>query len=163
MSLIARVPSNSSFSASESPVKRSYGNQNPWSAKAEKEDRTGQPVVGSYPRTAPGYYHEQFTGSSFSARYSKCDDNKGRSSQEWKADKPMDDGTGQPVVIPQRNEAICHRKRRKTFYDMGIVHVCTVGILSIHGKELLRQLAFRQEYKRLHIETNVRQICKISV
>ena len=40
-------PSTLSSSASESPVKRSYGNRNPWSAKAEKEDRTVQPVVGS--------------------------------------------------------------------------------------------------------------------
>ena len=98
MSLIAKAPLNLSSSASESPVKRSYENQNPWSAKAEKEDRTEQPVVGSDPRTAPGYYHEQFTESSFSARYSKCDDNKARSSQEWKTDKSMDDGTVQPVV-----------------------------------------------------------------
>ena len=120
MNLIARAPSNLSSSASESPGARSYGNQIPWNAKAEKEDRTGQPVVGSDPRTALGYYHEQFTGSSFSARYSKWDDNKAWSSQEWKADKSMDDGTGQstkqsvvneekphdsterPVVIPQR-------------------------------------------------------------
>ena len=97
MSLIARAPSNLSSSASESLGKRSYGNQNPWSVKAEKEDRTGQPVVGSDPQTVPGYYHEQFTESSFSARYSKWDDSKAWSSQEWKADKSMDDGTGQPL------------------------------------------------------------------
>ena len=44
------------------------------------------------------YYHEQSTESSFSARYSKWDDNKARSSQEWTADTPMGDRTGQPVV-----------------------------------------------------------------
>ena len=98
MSLIARAPSNPSSSASESPGKRSCGNQNPWSAKAEKEDRTGQPVVGSYPRTASGYCHEPFTESSFSARYSGWDDDKAWSSQEWKADELMGDRTGQPVV-----------------------------------------------------------------
>ena len=70
--------------------------------KAEKEDRRGQPVVGSDPRTASGYYHEQFTESSFSARYSRWDDDKAWSSQEWKADKSMDDGTGQPVVTSWR-------------------------------------------------------------
>ena len=96
MSLIARAPSNLSSSASESPGKKSYGNQNPWSAKAEKEDRRGNPLCD--PRTALGYYHEQVTESSFSARYSKWDDDKAWSSQEWKADKLMDDGTGQPVV-----------------------------------------------------------------
>ena len=98
MSLIARAPSNLSSSTSESPGKRSYGNQNPWSATAEKEDRTVQPDVGSDPKTAPGYYHEQFTESSFSARCSKWDAIKAWSSQEWKADKLMVDRTGQPVV-----------------------------------------------------------------
>ena len=42
MSLIARVPSNVSFSTSVSPVKRSYGNQNPWSTIAEKAGKTGE-------------------------------------------------------------------------------------------------------------------------
>ena len=98
MSLIARAPSNPSSTASESQGKRSYGNQNPWSVNAEKEDRTGQPVVGSDPRTAPDYYYEQSTESSFSARYSKWDDNKAWSSQEWKADETMDDSSVRPVV-----------------------------------------------------------------
>ena len=99
MSLIARAPSNLSSLTSESLGKRSYGNQeDPWSAKAEREDRTGQPVVGSDPRTVPDYDHERSTESSFSARYSKWDDNKAWSSPEWKADPPMGDRTGQPVV-----------------------------------------------------------------
>ena len=102
MSLIARAPSNLSSSTSESPGKRSYGNQDPWSAKVEREDRTGLPVVGSDPKTARDYYHEQSTESSFSARYSKSDDNKAWSSQRWKADPPIGDRTEQPVVIPQR-------------------------------------------------------------
>ena len=46
MSLIARAPSTLSSSASESPGKKSYESQSPWSAKAEEYDRTGQPVVG---------------------------------------------------------------------------------------------------------------------
>ena len=33
----------------------------------------------------------------------------------------------------------------------------------IHGKELLRQLAFHQEYKRSHNETHVRHIFEIGV
>ena len=36
MSLIARAPSNLSSSTSASPGKRSYANQDPWSAKAER-------------------------------------------------------------------------------------------------------------------------------
>ena len=94
MSLIARVPSNVSSSTSVSPGKTSYGNQNPWSAKAEREERTGQIVVGSDQKTASDYYHEQSIESSFSARYSKWDDNQAWSSQEWKTGER----SGQPVV-----------------------------------------------------------------
>ena len=35
------------------------------------------------------------------------------------------------------------------------VHVFNIGIVCIHGKELLRQSAFHQEYKRFHNEANV--------
>ena len=81
-----------------------FGNQNPWSAIAEKNDRTGQPFVGSDPRTAPGYYHKQFTESSFSARYySKWDGNKTWSSQEWEAVESMDYRTGQPLLKQVKN------------------------------------------------------------
>ena len=86
-------------------VRKAWGEKSYWKSeslgvrKLEKEDRTGRPVVGSDPITAPGYYQEQFTVSSFSARYSRWDGDKAWSSQEWKADKSMDDGTGQPVVI----------------------------------------------------------------
>ena len=76
MSLIARATSNLSPSTFESLGKRSYGNQSPWSAKAEKEDRTGQLVVGSETKNVSDYYHEQSTESSFSARHSKWDDDK---------------------------------------------------------------------------------------
>ena len=49
----------------------------------------------------------------------------------------------------------------KTFCDMVNAHVCNIGISCIHRKELLRQLAFHQEYKRPHNERNVRRICEI--
>ena len=61
MSLIARAPSTLSSSASESPVKKSNGSQSPWSAKAEKNDGTRQPVVDR---------------DVYSARYSRWDDDK---------------------------------------------------------------------------------------
>ena len=98
MSLVARASSTLSSSASESPGKKSYGNQSPWSAKAEKEDRTKQPFVDSDPRTASGHHQKQFIDSSDSARYSKWEDDKAWSSQECKADKSMDDRMEQPVV-----------------------------------------------------------------
>ena len=98
MSLIARAPSTLSSSASESPGKKSYGSQSPWSAKAEKDDRTGQPVVDRDASHESMHHHKQFVESSYSARYSGWDDDKAWSSQEWKADELMDDRTGQPVV-----------------------------------------------------------------
>ena len=81
MSLIARAPSHVSSSTSESPGKRSYGNQDPWSMNAEKEERPGRPVVGNDRKTASDYYHEQFIESSSSASYSKWDDDHAWSSQ----------------------------------------------------------------------------------
>ena len=90
MSLIARAPSTLSSSASESPEKRSYESQSPWSAKAEEYDRRGKPVVGRDTSHAPGHHHKQFVESSYSARYSGWDDDKAWSSQEWKADESCD-------------------------------------------------------------------------
>ena len=122
MSNIARVPSNISSSTSESPAKRSYVNQNPWSAKVEREERTGQPVVDSDPKTAPDYYHEQSTESSFSARYSKWDDNQAWFSQEWKTDTAMCHRSGQPVVTSwgktrESQSSFFHEKTQQVILD----------------------------------------------
>ena len=97
MSLIARAPSTLSSSPSESPGKKRYGSQSPWSAKAEKDDRTGKPVVGRDTSNAPNHHH-RFVESTYSASYSGWDDDRAWSSQEWKVDESMDDRTGQPVV-----------------------------------------------------------------
>ena len=61
MSLIAKVPSNVSSSTSVSPGKKSYGNHNPWSTIAGKEEGSGRPDIGIDRKTAfDHYYHEQF-------------------------------------------------------------------------------------------------------
>ena len=71
MSLIARVPSNVTSSTSVSQVKRSHGNQNPWSTIAEKEEGSGRPDIGSDRKKAFDYHHhEQFVESFSSASYS---------------------------------------------------------------------------------------------
>ena len=57
-----------------------------------------QPVVDRDASHESVHNHKQFVESSSSARYSRWDDDKAWSSQEWKADKSMDDRTGQPVV-----------------------------------------------------------------
>ena len=61
----------------------------------------------------------------------------------------------------QKNFQRCKRRRR-TFYDLGNVHVYNIGISSIFGKEFPRQSEFHCEYCRSHTEANVRHICKIS-
>ena len=101
MSLIARVPSNVSSSTSVSPVKGSYGNQDPLSKNAEKEERPERPDVGSDRKTASDYHHEQFIESSSSASYSKWAENHAWSSQEWKADTEMYERSGRPDIDSQ--------------------------------------------------------------
>ena len=99
MSLLARVPSNVPSSTSVSPEKRSYGNQNPWSTIAEKEEGSGRPDIGSDRKTAfDFYYHEQFVESFSSASYSKWDDDHAWSSQEWKTYTEMCERPGRPDV-----------------------------------------------------------------
>ena len=76
--------------------------------KAEKDDRTGQPVVDR---------------DMYSARYSRWDDDKAWSSQKWKADKSMDDRTGQPVVASRARthefQSSLSREKTKHFFFFG--------------------------------------------
>ena len=121
MNLIAKTPSFVSSSTSVSPVKRYYGNQDPWSAKAEREDRTRQPVVqdpwssiAKEDRSGqPGketdlfeasdyYYHEQFMESFSPTDYSKLDYDRAWSSQEWKSEVTTHDRSGQPDNTSRR-------------------------------------------------------------
>ena len=97
MNFIARVPSNVSSSTSVSPGKRSYGNQNPWSTIAEKEERPGRPDIGIDRKKASDHdYHEQFMESFSSASHSKWDDDRAWSSQEWKTDIELYERSGRP-------------------------------------------------------------------
>ena len=87
MNLIARAPSHVSSSTSVSPGQRSYGSQDPWSTIAEKEERSRRPDIGTDRMKASDYfYHEQFLECFSSASYSKWDDDRAWSSQEWKTD-----------------------------------------------------------------------------
>ena len=52
----------------------------------------------------------------------------------------------------------CNRRQWRAFCDMGNVYVFYIASICIHGEELLRQLAFRQKYRRFHNETDVRYI-----
>ena len=84
MSLTARTPSFVSSSTSVSPVKKYYGNQDPWKSVAG-EDRSGR----------PGMEKDLFESFS-STDYSKLDYDRAWSSQEWKAEATTHDRSGQP-------------------------------------------------------------------
>ena len=87
MNLIARTPSHVSSSTSVSSEKRSYGSQDPWSSIAKKEERSGRPGKDTDLFAASDHpYHEQFLESFSSASYSKWDDDRAWSSQEWKTE-----------------------------------------------------------------------------
>ena len=97
MSLIARVPSHVTSSTSVSLGKRSYGNQDPWSTIAKKEERSGRLDIGTdRMKASDNYYHEQFMESFSSASNSKWDDDRVWSSQEWKTDIEMYERSGRP-------------------------------------------------------------------
>ena len=97
MNLIARAPSHVSSSTSVSPEKRSYGNQDSWSTIAEKEERSGRPDIAiDRMKASDHYYHEQSMESFSSASYSKWDDDRAWSSQEWKTDTEMYERSGRP-------------------------------------------------------------------
>ena len=71
------------------------------SMQTEKYDRTVKPVVCRDTSHEQGHHH-RFVESTHSASYSEWDNDKVRSSQEWKSDELMDDRTRKPVVCPQR-------------------------------------------------------------
>ena len=97
MNLIARAPSHVSPSTSVSPVKRRYGHQEPWSTIAKKEERSGRPdEVTDLFEASDHHYHEQVLESFSSASYSKWDDDRAWSSQEWKTDIETYERSGRP-------------------------------------------------------------------
>ena len=87
MNLTARTLSFVSSSASSNPGKRSCESQDPWNSIAKKEERSGRPDIGTNLFEASDHhYHEQFMESFSSTSYSKWDDDRAWSSQEWKTD-----------------------------------------------------------------------------
>ena len=102
VSLIARAPSTLSFSASESPGKRSYESQSPLSARAKLYDRTGNPLF-CCDTSHEHRHHRRFVEITHSASYSEWDADK-----TWcgKSDELMDDRTGRPVVCSQHTDKI---------------------------------------------------------
>ena len=85
-----------SSSTSVSPVKRYYGNQDPWKSVAG-EDRSGRPGKETdFCEASDHHFHEQFMESFSSTDYSKLDDDRAWSSQEWKTETTTYDRSGRP-------------------------------------------------------------------
>ena len=96
MNLIARTPSFVSSSTSVSPEKRHYGSQDPWRSIGG-EGRSGRPDKGTdLFEASDQHYHEQFMESFSSTSYSKLDDDRAWSSQEWKTETTTYDRSGRP-------------------------------------------------------------------
>ena len=77
-------------------MKRYCRSQNPWSSIA-KEDRSGRPDKGTdLFEASDHHYHEQFMESFSSASYSKLDDDRAWSSQEWRTETTTYDRSGRP-------------------------------------------------------------------
>ena len=96
MNLIARTPSFVSSSSSVSPVKRHYGSQDPWRSTAE-EERSRRPGKGTdLFEASDHHFHEQFMESLSSTSFSKLDDNRAWSSQEWKTETTTHDRSRRP-------------------------------------------------------------------
>ena len=96
MNLIARTPSFVSSSSSVSLGKKQYGSQDPWKSVAG-EDRSGRPFEGTdLFEASDHHFHEQFMESFSSTSYSKLDDNRAWSSQEWKTETTTYDRSGRP-------------------------------------------------------------------
>ena len=103
MNLVARTPSHVSSSTSVSPGEKYYGRQEPWSSVAKKVERSGRPDIGTDQlKASDHYYHEQFMESFSSASYSKWDDDRVWSSQEWKTDIETYERCGRPDKISWR-------------------------------------------------------------
>ena len=96
MNLIARTPSFVSSSTSVSPGKRHYGSQDPWRSNAG-EHRSGRLDKGTdLFEASDQHYHEQCMESFSSTSYSKLDDDRAWSSQEWKTETTTYDRSGRP-------------------------------------------------------------------
>ena len=82
---------------SVSPVKRSYGSQDPWNPIAKKEKRSGRLDKGTdLFEASDRHYNDQFMESFSSASYSKWDDDRAWASQEWKTEIKTYERSGRP-------------------------------------------------------------------
>ena len=91
--------------------------QDAWSSIA-KEDRSGRPHKGTdLFEASDHYYHEQFMESFSSASYSKLDDDRAWSSQEWKSETMTYDRSVRPDKASWRTVRIIRPGQEEILLD----------------------------------------------
>ena len=137
MNLIARsserAPSALSFSASESPVKRSYESQSPLSAQAEMYDRTVKPVVCR----DTSHERHRLVENAHSSSYSEWNIDETWSSHEWKSDELMDDRTVRPALV--NTETPFWKKKKMTIERGDLLFALNEERLNISSLKTTKQ------------------------
>ena len=148
MSLVGRDPSTLSSSASERPGKKINESQSPWSAKAEKDDRTEQPVVTSWGETrVPNKFLSWEDPARYCGRGRTCTGcvpskrSKATAIHHWKPRNRIRIFVGIQIILEQgewskNDPQWMLQKTEKTLFCMENVHVCNNGISSVHGERV---------------------------
>ena len=129
-----------SSSHSEWNIDKTWSSQE-WKSGELMDDRTGRPVVCPQ-RGAPQHFFIE----------------------DYEAESDL--SLGSRSFLHRVNDQVRERQKQSSMdatedseehsCDMWNVHVFNTASICIHGKELLRQLAFRREFKRSHTEADVR-------
>ena len=172
--LRARDPNVLASTASKSPESQNV----PLSSLNVQPTSTGRPVFGA----SSSNYSEWNIDDEWSSQVWKSGEMSNTSTvrpqnEKFVIDDDMDSDTATEsnlfskikIILEQSELSIakdvgpfsrrCNARHRQTFYDFGNVYVFDIGSICIHGKELLRQLAFHQNYrKKSHFNADVRDI-----
>ena len=127
-----------SSSYSEWNVDKTWSSQE-WKSDELMEDRTGRPVL--FAQHTDRFIVENDKMNS----YTEAESELSLESRSFFHRRVNDQ-----VRKRQTNLKSCSRRQRQTFCDMGNVYVFYITSICINGKELLRQLAFYQKYRRSH-------------
>ena len=133
-----------SSSNSEWNIDKTWSSQK-WTSDELMDDRTGRPVVNAQ-HTDRFIVENDETNS-----YAEAESELSLGSRSFL--HRVNDQVRRGKTILKR----CNKRQRQTFCNMVNVYVFNIASICIHGEELLRQLAFHQEFKRSHNETGVRQ------
>ena len=160
MNLIARSPSFVSSSTSVSPGTKHYGSQDPWKS-VTGEDRSGRPDKSTDLFGASDhYFHEQFMESVSSTNDSKLDDDRVRSSQEWKTETTTYDRSGRPDKTSWRMVRKVRPDHEETLLDgtaQSVRYGGPLGDRSVRPTELELSVESRSFVNRVNDQMRKRQ------